>query len=82
MRAAILQTAVVALLRTYELYLIDRDGQRRFQALTSPEAEMLRGAQSILDLSSADACEVHELGRHVVTLARSGPFPSRSAGVI
>jgi hypothetical protein len=55
--------------RTYELYLVCHDGRKRFQALTSPSSEMLGRAQAILDKSGAERAELHEFGRHLVTLS-------------
>ncbi|MFN3514939.1 MAG: hypothetical protein ACK41C_17970 [Phenylobacterium sp.] len=53
---------------TYELYLLDSNGERRFEALTTLPNQLVEGVRRVLDRSGARACEVHQFGRKLFTL--------------
>lgn len=57
--------------RTYELYVRDRAGRVRFEALTHPgsEADIIRHVRGLLDQRGAEAIEVRFGGEHLFTLA-------------
>jgi hypothetical protein len=54
---------------TFELYLCDDAGQRTFEALTCPRADLLRRVREVLEQRAAVAVEVWEGGEHLLTLA-------------
>jgi hypothetical protein len=54
--------------QTYELYLQEADGSRRFLALTCPAGELAREVQRVLAAASARSCDVHQFGRKLFTL--------------
>lgn len=56
--------------RTFELYLCDDAGGRRFEPLLCTQMELMHRAREVLLSSGSRAVEVWEAGEHLFTLDR------------
>jgi methionine synthase I (cobalamin-dependent) len=56
--------------QTYELYFQDEDGDRRFEALTCTEPQLLSTVQRRLAEEGAGSVEVRQFGTTLFTLNR------------
>lgn len=57
----------MAIPHTYELYLLDGEGGRRFEALTCRPVDVSRRAQEVLSRDRSDTVEVWEAGKYLYT---------------
>lgn len=55
---------------TYELYLEDQDGARRFEALTCANSgDLIAAVRRVLDQGGVRSVEVFQFGEHLFTVA-------------
>jgi hypothetical protein len=59
-----------AVRRTFELYVFDQAGQKRFQPLLCERMDVVQRARQVLTEQEAQTVEVWEAGEHLLTLAR------------
>lgn len=56
---------------TFELYLDCGEEERRFEALTCREPDLISEVRRVLSDRGASAVDVHRLGQHLFTLTSS-----------
>jgi hypothetical protein len=54
---------------TFELYVCDEAGERRFQPLLCERIDVVQRAREVLTQQGAHSVEVWEAGEHLLTLA-------------